>query len=196
MRAASRWYREERPWYQAGMRVTEHARRRVRPLRESKPSRRGVARSLPARPANTGTHPLKRTRSKAEDRAVERLRRICLALPDVTEKVSWGELTWKVGKIFAQMDTHHHGAEHVAVWLAVPPGLQEALIQEDPERFFRPPYVGHKGWVGVRIDGRPDWKVVASVVRDAHGFVTSSQTRRPATAARKRRPAGIDAWGE
>ena len=132
-------------------------------------------RSLPARPANTGKHPLNRTRSKAEDRAVERLRRICLALAGVTEKIAWGELTWRVGKIFAQMDTHHHGAEHVAVWLAVPPGLQEALVDEDPVRFFRPPYVGHKGWV---IDGRPDWKAVASVVRDAHDFVTSSRAVR------------------
>jgi hypothetical protein len=140
-------------------------------------------RSLPARPANTGTHPLKRTRSKAEERAVERLRRICLALPDVTEKIAWGELTWRSGKLFAQMDTHHHGAEHVAVWLAVPPGLQEALIAEDPERFFRPPYVGQKGWVGVRIDGKPDWKIVVSVVRDAHAFVTSSQGPRRSRAA-------------
>src|SRR6185295_18292262 len=96
--------------------------------------------------------------NEAEERAVERLRRICLALPGVTEKISWGELTWRVDKIFAQMDTHHHGSEHVAVWLAVPPGLQEALIEEDPVRFFRPPYVGGKGWVGVRIDAGPDWK--------------------------------------
>ena len=133
------------------------------------------ARSLPDVPTNTGTHPLKRTRSKAEERAVQRLRRICLALPGVTEKIAWGELTWRVGKIFAQMDTHHHGAEHVAVWLAVPPGLQEALIEEDPRRFFRPPYVGSKGWVGVRIDAGPDWKVVTSVVRDAHAFIASSR---------------------
>ena len=130
-------------------------------------------RKLAPRPTNTGTHPLKRTRTKAEEQAVERLRRICLALPDVTEKISWGELTWKVGKIFAQMDTHHHGTPHVAVWLAVPPGMQEALIAEDPALFFRPPYVGGKGWVGVRIDGRPDWKIVASVVHDAHDFIAS-----------------------
>ncbi len=123
---------------------------------------------LPSVPANTGTHPSKRTRSAAEDRAVERLRRICLALPGVTEKIAWGELTWRAKTMFAQMDTHHHGAEHLAVWLAVPPGLQEALVDEDPARFFRPPYVGHKGWVGVRIDGRPDWKIVAGVVRDAY----------------------------
>ena len=133
---------------------------------------------MPARPPNTGKHPLKKTRSRAEERAVERLRRICLALPKVTEKIAWGELTWRVGKIFAQMDTHHHGADHLAVWLAVHPDLQQALIEENPARFFKPPYVGHKGWVGVRIDQRPDWKVVAGVVRDAHRFVTAPQARR------------------
>jgi hypothetical protein len=87
---------------------------------------------LPARPANIGAHPLKRTRSTKEDRVVERLRRICLGLPRVTEKIAWRELTWRIGKVFAQMDTHHHGADHIAAWLAVPPGLQEALVEEDP----------------------------------------------------------------
>src|SRR5262249_23322762 len=137
-----------------------------------------------------GMHPLKRTRSMAEDHAVARLRRICLALPGVTEKIAWGELTWRAGKIFAQMDTHHHGAEHVAVWLAVPPGLQEALVDEDPALLFRPPYVGHKGWVGVRIDGRPDWKVVAGVVRDAHGFIASSSNPSRSMGSGRRRPLG------
>jgi hypothetical protein len=130
-------------------------------------------------------HPLKRTRSKTEERAVERLRRICLALPGVTEKIAWGELTWRVGKIFAQMDTHHHGAGHVAVWLALPAGLQEALVDEDPGLFFRPPYVGHKGWVGVRIDGRPDWKVVEGVVRDAHRFIAPSSNPRRSPRSRR-----------
>jgi hypothetical protein len=156
--------------------VSNSERRRVLSLDEATRTRVARGRALPPRPANTGMHPLKRTRSKAEDRAVERLRRICLGLPGVTEKIAWGELTWRVGKIFAQMDTHHHGAGHVAVWLAVPPGLQEALVDEDPALFFRPPYVGHKGWVGVRIDGRPDWKVVEGVVRDAHRFVAPSSS--------------------
>ena len=168
-----------------------------------RPSARGRAtsaratrpRTLPPRPANEGSHPLKRTRSKAEDRAVERLRRICLALPGVTEKISWGELTWRVDKIFAQMDTHHHGSEHVAVWLPLPPGLQEALIEEDPTFFFRPPYVGGKGWVGVRIDGRPDWKIVAGVVRDAHRFIASSQSRGRAARSRPGRGEAPDLRG-
>lgn len=131
----------------------------------------------PPRPENLGKHPEKRTRTRAEEQAVERLRKICLALPGVTEKIAWGELTWRAGKMFAQMETHHHGVERVAVWLALPEGMQEALVEEDPELFFRPPYVGDKGWVGVRIDRKPDWDVVASVVRDAHRFVAESAAK-------------------
>ena len=132
-------------------------------------------------------HPRMKPVGRAETAAVARLRAICLALPGATEKIAWGEPTWRAGKIFAQMDTHHHGAEHVAVWVPLPPGMQEALIDEDADRFFRPPYVGHKGWVDVRIDGKPDWKIVASVVRDAHAFVAASQPPKRASATKRPR---------
>jgi hypothetical protein len=103
---------------------------------------------------------------------VERLRAICLALPEATEKIAWGEPTWRVrGKLFAQLDDHHHGAEHLAVWLPAPLGEQEAMIFTDPVRFFRPPYVGPRGWVGVRIDRRPNWTQVASLVERAYRLV-------------------------
>jgi len=103
---------------------------------------------------------------------VDRLRAICLALPEATEKIAWGEPTWRVrGKLFAQLDDHHHGAEHLAVWLAAPLGEQEAMVFTDPERFFRPPYVGPRGWVGVRIDRRPSWTQVATLVERAYGMV-------------------------
>ena len=100
---------------------------------------------------------------------VERLRAICLALPEASEKLAWGEPTWRVrGHLFAQLDDHHHGADHLAVWLPAPLGEQEAMLLADPARYFRPPYVGHRGWVGVRIDGRPDWKLVATLVEQAY----------------------------
>src|SRR5262245_34793309 len=103
---------------------------------------------------------------------VDKLRAICLALPDTTEKLAWGEPTWRVpGKLFPQLDNHHHGADHLAVWLPAPLGEQEAMIFTDPARFFRPPYVGHRGWVGVRIDRRPDWTVVAKLVEQAYRHV-------------------------
>ena len=108
-------------------------------------------------------------RAGAVSTPVQRLRKICLALPEAAEKIAWGEPTWRVrGKLFAQLDDHHHGAEHLAVWLPAPLGEQEAMIFTDPERFFRPPYVGPRGWVGVRIDRRPNWAQVASLVEQAY----------------------------
>src|SRR5215470_5599271 len=100
---------------------------------------------------------------------------MCLALPDAQEKPSHGEPTWFAGKgkVFAMLDDHHHGAEHLSVWLPQPLGVQEALIDADPERFFRPPYVGPSGWVGVRLDTRPDWQEVADLVRAAYLYVAT-----------------------
>ena len=110
-----------------------------------------------------------RERSASSRRIIERLRKICLALPEATEKEAWSEPTWRVnGKMFAQMDDYHHGSPHCAVWLPSTLEAQEALIAADPKRFFRPPYVGHKGWIGVVLDSEPDWDVVAELVRDAY----------------------------
>lgn len=112
---------------------------------------------------------LVRERSAASRRIIERLRKICLALPEATEQEAWSEPTWRVkGKMFAQLDDHHHGSPHCAVWLPSTIEAQEALIAADPKRFFRPPYVGHKGWVAIVLDTGPDWAVVAELVRDAY----------------------------
>src|SRR5262249_56697817 len=111
--------------------------------------------------------PAKRTTS--EERLTDRLRKICMALPEANERLSHGEPTWFAGKgkAFAMLDDHHHGAPHLSVWL--PAGeAQPALIDSDPKRFFRPPYVGGSGWVGVVLDTRPDWKVVAWLGEQAH----------------------------
>ena len=99
---------------------------------------------------------------------VARLRMIALALPEATEKLSHGEVSFFCRKQFVMVDDHHHGADHLAFWAAAPPGAQEELVASDPERYFRPPYVGHRGWVGMRIDGDPDWDEVAEVVREAY----------------------------
>ncbi|MEZ4236175.1 MAG: MmcQ/YjbR family DNA-binding protein [Myxococcota bacterium] len=100
------------------------------------------------------------------DDPVSRLRAICLALPDAVEKPSHGEPTWFAGKgkVFASLDDHHHGAEHLSVWLPMPPGMQEMLVDEAPELFFRPPYVGHRGWLGVVLDRDPDWAQIQDLV--------------------------------
>ena len=100
---------------------------------------------------------------------VDRLRAICLGLPETIEKISHGEPAWFVaGKMFAMLDDNHHGADHLAVWLAAALGDQEALVAANPGRVFVPPYVGPRGWIGVRIDGRTDWRQVTTLVRDAY----------------------------
>ncbi len=102
------------------------------------------------------------------DRILERVRAICHGFEGTTEKVSHGEPSFFVaGRQYAMMDSYHHGAAHVSVWCAAPPGAQEVLIAAKPERFFRPPYVGHRGWVGIYLDGDPDWNEVAGVIADA-----------------------------
>src|SRR5512138_1140508 len=124
----------------------------------------------------TTSHPVMR-RSPAEERLTDRVRKICLALPEANEKLSHGEPTWFAGKgkVFAMLDSHHHGSPHLAVWLPHPLGAQEALIEADPARFFRPPYVGPSGWVGVILDTKPDWQMVQRMVRDAFAFVATKK---------------------
>lgn len=142
--------------------------------RRAKPSERAAASRKPAR---VSTHPVKR-RSQATRALLDRLRAICMALPEVTEVVAWGEVTWRRGKIFAMTDTYHHGSAHFSVHLPAPSGAQAALIDADPARFFRPPYTGGKGWIGVVLDTEPDWEMVASLVRTAYDLVAPAPRRR------------------
>jgi hypothetical protein len=102
-----------------------------------------------------------------------------MAFPEAVEKASHGEPTWFAGKgkVFATLDDHHHGSAHLAVWLPAPLGAQEALIEADPERFFRPPYVGSKGWIGVVLDERTDWPLVERLLRDAYLEVAIQRLR-------------------
>lgn len=83
---------------------------------------------------------------------VERVRRLCLALPATSERLSHGEPTFFVGqRVFVMFTDNHHGDGRVAVWLPAPPGVQSALIEQSPAVYFRPPYVGHKGWMGIEL---------------------------------------------
>lgn len=83
---------------------------------------------------------------------IERVRRLCLALPETSEKLSHGEPTFFVAKkVFVMFADNHHDDGRVAVWLPVPPGAQQSLIESSPTVYFRPPYVGHRGWVGIEL---------------------------------------------
>lgn len=106
------------------------------------------------------------------EKQIERVRRICLSLPETWEKISHGEPTWFVGKkVFAMFSNNHHKDGHVAVTLPAAIGIQEMLIKKSPKKFYRPPYVGVRGWVGVEVDRVSDkelafhikeaWKLIA-----------------------------------
>jgi hypothetical protein len=106
------------------------------------------------------------------DRALDRVRACCLALPEVTERLSHGEPTWFVrGKKTFVMYADRHHDDRLAFWCAAPAGAQEAFVADDPDRYFVPPYVGGRGWLGVRLDVAVDWTVVEEMIEDAYRVV-------------------------
>ena len=113
-------------------------------------------------------------RSVQPDTWLERLRAICGSLPEVSERPSHGAPTWFVRdkKSFLTLWADgHHGDLFPHLWCAAPLGAQEELIGQEPERFFRPPYVGHRGWLGVRLDGDVDWDEMEAICHDAYRAV-------------------------
>jgi hypothetical protein len=97
---------------------------------------------------------------------LERLRAVCLAFPEAVESGGVGDPSFKVrDKIFAMQ---HRMDERPSLWVKAPDGVQEMLVGAVPERFFRPPYVGHRGWVGLRLDGELDWDELADLVEESY----------------------------
>src|SRR5262249_57316442 len=108
----------------------------------------------------------------SDEAPIERLRRICLAFPETTERISHGEPTFFVrGKqVFVTYADHHHD-DRLAFWCAAPEGYQRMLVEAEPERFFVPPYVGHRGWLGVYLDVPVDWDEIRAIVEGAYRVV-------------------------
>ena len=103
-------------------------------------------------------------------RPLTRLRKLALALPEAHEVEAWGAPTFRVrDKLFAMYaaEGNHHHDGRPAVWVKAAAGNQDLMVRAAPERFFVPPYVGKSGWVGVFLDGAPDWPEVAELLRDA-----------------------------
>ncbi len=99
----------------------------------------------------------------------DRLRALCMALPEAEERETWEIPTYRIrGKIFALQSAID---ERDAVWCKAQEGSQELLVQADPDRFFVPPYLGHKGWVGMWLDRRVDWKEVTELVRRSYRLI-------------------------
>jgi hypothetical protein len=111
------------------------------------------------------------------DRVLERLREVCLGLPETSERLSHGAPTFFVRekRAFVMVMTDHHGDGRFALWCAAPEGMQKMLVEADPERFFVPPYVGHRGWLGVRLDRGLQWDEVAGIAEDAYAEVAPAK---------------------
>lgn len=107
------------------------------------------------------------------DKALAKVRAACLALPEAEERVSHASPSWFIrgGKQFCMFHDDHHGDGRLAIWCPAPVDVQAELVDEEPERFFVPPYVGHRGWIGVRLDRQPDWDEVTQIVADAYRCV-------------------------
>jgi hypothetical protein len=115
---------------------------------------------------------------------LQRLRSLCLALPETTEKEAWGHPTFRVrDKIFATFSMAEEGEDgaggDVSMCCKAPPGTQEILVGSDPARFFVPAYVGHRGWVGVRLDVATDWGLVADLVEESYRLTAPKRLSAP-----------------
>jgi predicted DNA-binding protein (MmcQ/YjbR family) len=140
------------------------------------PKKKSVQKKAAKKPFVSKHPPKPRTREMLK--LIERLRGICLALPETTEQEAWAEPTWRIGgRIFAQCDSRRDGEPRLSVHLPAPLGAQESLIESDPTRFYRPPYVGGKGWIGVAVDTDPDWRMLASLVRTAYELISLKRER-------------------
>jgi hypothetical protein len=102
--------------------------------------------------------------------ATDRLRAIVASLPEVTERLSHGAVTFFVrGKrTVCYLTDDHHGDGRLALVYPAPAGVQDEMLRSEPARFFRPPYVGHRGWLGLRLDVEPDWEEVGDIVVAAY----------------------------
>ena len=104
--------------------------------------------------------------------ALEQMRAICRELSEVEERLSHGTPAFFTrGRMFAQLWNNHHGDGRLVLWCAAPPLAQETLVEAEPDAFYRPPYVGHRGWLGIWLDRDPDWPRVTRIVRGAHETV-------------------------
>ena len=126
--------------------------------------------------------------SRTRGRVLGRIRDICLALPETSERLSHGAPTFFVrGKrAFLMVLTDHHGDGRFAIWCAAPEGMQKMLVEADPERFFVPPYVGHRGWLGLRLDRALDWDELAGIAEDAYSEMAPAKLVEAARAGGER----------
>ncbi|MCC3374497.1 MmcQ/YjbR family DNA-binding protein [Cohnella sp. REN36] len=108
--------------------------------------------------------------SPAHKALFDKIKSFCLSFPGTSERLSHGAPSFFIDNklSFVQYRVNHHGDGRIALWCAAPPGVQSLLVESSPEIFFIPAYVGHLGWVGMRLDGHVDWEEISSVIGDAY----------------------------
>ena len=123
------------------------------------------------------------------ERTLELIRGICLGLPETSERLSHGAPTFFIRdkRAFLMVLTDHHGDGRFAIWCAAGQGVQSMLVEADPERFFVPPYVGHRGWLGLRLDRGLDPDELAGIAEDAYAEVAPARLVEAAARAGTRR---------
>ena len=124
---------------------------------------------------------LKKGRSRPVETQLERVRRICAGMPSVSEKLSHGAPTFFVEKdkgVFLMFADNHHSDGHLAVWVPAPPGMQTVLIEDAPATYFKPPYVGPSGWIGIELDQITD-EALAIHVREAWELAAPKKKKKP-----------------
>jgi hypothetical protein len=119
---------------------------------------------------------------------LDRVRELCLSFPETTERLSHGQPTWFIRdkKTFVMYLDNHHDDGRLALWCAASEGMQAALVDGEPEHYFVPPYVGHRGWIGVRLDRDLGWNEIAGAIEEAYATVAPRRLVEQAVAEKNR----------
>lgn len=128
--------------------------------------------------ARSWTHPIAVT-APANEKHLRKLRAFALSLPGAAEALNHGRPCFTVrDKTFVMFMDDHHGDGRVAIWCKAPPGAQSVIVEADPERYFVPPYVGTRGWIGARLDRKPEWDAIQALVAESHAMTAEPPRRK------------------
>lgn len=127
-------------------------------------------------------------RRTMQETQFDRIRGICLALPGTAEVTNHSRPAFTVrDKTFVMFMDDHHGDGRLAIWCKATPDAQQMLVESDPERFFVPPYVGPRGWVGARLDRKPEWSAITAIIEEAYALSAAKRAARGSASAGRAR---------
>ncbi|MDB4937350.1 MAG: hypothetical protein JWP87_4322 [Labilithrix sp.] len=144
----------------------------------AKPKPRAKAKARSKKPSAWSSHPIIAT-SPENEKLLAKVRGISLALPSTTEALNHGRPCFKVrDTTFVMFLDDHHRDGRVAIWCKAPPGAQSMIVESDPVRYFVPPYVGPSGWIGARLDRKPDWAAIAAFIGESYAMTAAPKSRK------------------